>query len=331
MQQKHVKPYKTLLGLLSIAAVAALVPVDAGAVTLSGGWAPFTRCPVTDPALLATDGVSTQSFCIANNSPSGTLQLGTMGVIQLGPISIGNGPTTAGNSNAQFGAAVPVGTFSGIGGVSPASGAVLADPAEVAGGLLGLMCPSNNPLITPICGLITNNTLNRVLATLESAGTPSNFDLFAALQTGAPIVTLPVKIHLQHPLLGPNCYIGSNQNPILLHPQNSVGGVPGGGYYTINGVPDPAGVLNRIDVAGATQVDSSFAVPKASGCGFGDPLTQAVVDGVINAKVGLPAAAGRNRLTLNNVTASVMLPSSVDTPVTGQAFANGWAAAITAP
>lgn len=328
-------PALPLLGtLLTASAAALLAPPAQAAPTLNGGWAPFNRCAVDDPTMLENDGVTTQSICVASDSPGGSLAIGSMGVIQLGPIAIGNAPATAGHSNVQFGASVPVGTFSGIDAiVPPAAGAVLADPAEVPGGLLGLLCTSHNLLIAPLCRLITNNDLNRVLATLESAGVPSGFDLFAALQTGVPIMNLPVKIHLQHPFLGSNCYIGSDQDPIVLRPQNAVAGTPSGNYYRLDGTPAayPEGVLNRLDVVGATQVDDSFTVPRASGCGFGDPFTAAAINSIINAKIGLPAAAGRNHLQLDDASASILLPTSIDLPVSGQAFADGWASAIVSP
>ena len=36
-----------------------------------------------------------------------------------------------------------------------------------------------------------------------------------------PIVTLPIKIQLTGAGLGPTCFIGSEQNPIVLHPANT--------------------------------------------------------------------------------------------------------------
>src|SRR5581483_8167049 len=41
-----------------------------------GAWTPFSRCPVDDPAMLATDGVTTSSVCIASNSTHGSIKIG---------------------------------------------------------------------------------------------------------------------------------------------------------------------------------------------------------------------------------------------------------------
>jgi hypothetical protein len=331
MRQMRVnKPMRMVLAALAAAGMFTLNTAHAqSAVTLNGGWAPFNRCPVNSAAMLAADGVNVTDYCIASNSTSGILSLGTMGVIHLGPVSIGNAPVTAGKSDAQFGAAVANGTFDGITGISPSGGAVLADPALVPGGLLGLMCPSTNPVISQVCNGLTNNSLNEVVATLESAGTPTNFNLFAALQTGVTVVTLPVKVHLTNALLGSGCYIGSNSHPILLNPQNTAIGGAGSEFYDFNGNVDPNGALEVIAVTGATQSDTTFAVPAASGCTLLNiPFSQIILDAVLNLKVGLPSPAGRNYVTLNNVTESVMSPTTSNPAVTGADFAAAWQSAI---
>lgn len=317
-------------GALSAMTLLVLTAADAQAVTLNGGWAPYTRCPVNDPAMLATDGVNSQAFCVFTDSPGGTLKIGTMGVIQLGPVQIGNAPETAGHSNVQFGAVFPANVFAGVPGISPQGGVVLADPVIVPGGVLGLICPASDPLVSWVCGLITNNDLNRVTATLESAApAPSNFDQFAAAETAAPIITLPVKIHLHNTFLGNNCYIGTDQNPVLLVPQNtSTNENITTQNYDLNGNTNPNGLLSQFLITQATFVDNTFAVPGASGCGF-LPILQPVLNAVLNVKVGLPAKSGVNHLTLNNVTTGFMQPATVDNPINGNAFAQAWASAVT--
>ena len=167
-----------------------------------------------------------------------------MGVIQLGPIGIGNAPVPAGASDAQFGFALPADTTTFISPttIAPSAGAVLAAPVPIPGGLLGLICPSNDPVIGQVCDALTENGLNDVTATLESAGSPTNFNVFASLETGVVIVTLPVKVKLTNPLLGSTCATSAaSSNPILLNPQNSVAGAGDNGDYDLNGNPDPAG------------------------------------------------------------------------------------------
>src|SRR5262249_8621372 len=145
----------------------------------------FFRCPVDDPAMLATDGPNTQSVCIASNSTHGSFTIGTTA-------------TVTANTNLQFGL-INDSNLGTVGIIPPASGTLLADQDQATVGGF------------------------HVTATLEPAGVPSNLDLFAGISIGAPIVTLPIKIHLTGMTidLGPSCYIGSDADPIILVPQNT--------------------------------------------------------------------------------------------------------------
>lgn len=298
-------PRKVFIAVVgALAACVVLIPAGpASAQTLNGLWPPFTRCPVDNPALLATNGVTAAPLCIANSSPDGEIKLG-------------NTTATTGNTNLQLGG---VANDAGVSVFSPPGGALVADPVQVPGGLLGLMCPSSNPLVAAVCNSITNSTLNRVTATVRPAGEPSDFDTSAALQQGVPIVTLPVKVELDNPLLAPGCSIGSDDDPIVLRPENTT--QPNGAFDTadLDGTPNPAGILTRITTQ-ANQGDDSFAVPGASNCGL-----LGLIDAAVNLQQGLPSPSGNNYLVLDNATASVMTTGV--TPVTGQQFADGYHAA----
>lgn len=101
------------------------------------------------------------------------------------------------------------------------------------------ICPSSTPPLAQLCKLLARSSkLNNVIATLGSAGDPSNFNLGAGLSSGIPIVTLPAKIHLQNPFLGPRCYIGTNANPIVLQPENATNPVVQTEAFDGNGTPD---------------------------------------------------------------------------------------------
>lgn len=257
--------------------------------------------------MLAADGVSSDPTCIANSSPNGSIKLG-------------NSTQTTGATNLQLGATVDdaTGAFSLI---SPPGGALVAEPVNVEGGLLGLMCPSDIPLVTAICDGLVGSPLNTVTATVEPAGEPSNFNRAAALSVGQPIITLPVKVHLQNPILGPNCYIGSNSDPIVLRPKNttqpSLAVAPG----DLDGTPNPSGALARLTTT-STQGDDTFAVPAARGCGL-----LGVLDAAVNAQQGLPSPSGNNNLVLNNA-ASAVISEGAQGPVTGQQFSDGWHSAV---
>jgi hypothetical protein len=285
-----------LLGALTLAAV--LVPVTAASattaktVTLNGDWAPFNRCPVDNPVMLAADGVTNVALCVASNAPSGS-------------VKVGNLTLTGSQSNLQFGLINNVST--GFSVVSPPGGALAVAPALVPGGLQALLCPSKNPVISQDCEhLARNNKLNQVTATIESAGNPSNFSLAAGLSSGLPILTLPVKIQLKNPLLGPHCSIGSTASPIVLHPENVTTPNVQAEAFDANGTPDPAGVLLTIFSLGGTQGDTTFSVPGATGCG-----PAGLADALINHNESLPAASG-NSVVLND--ASAHLTGSANPP-----------------
>jgi hypothetical protein len=295
-----------ILGALVVAGL--LVPAgSASAQQLNGIWGPFTRCPVDNAQMLATDGVSSDPACIANSSPNGSIKLG-------------NSTQTTGAANLQLGATIndATGAFSLI---SPPGGGLVAEPVNVEGGLLGLMCPSDIPLVSAICDGLVGSPANAVTATVEPAGEPSNFNRAAALSVGQPIITLPVKVHLENPILGPNCYIGSNGDPILLRPKNltqpSLAVVTG----DLDGTPNPAGALARIATT-STQGDDTFAVPGATGCGLLGVLNVAV-----NQQQGLPSPSGNNNLVLNNASSPV-ISEGAQGPVTGQQFSDGWHSAV---
>jgi hypothetical protein len=285
------------------------------ATTLRGDWAPFTRCPVGNASMLAADGDNVVAGCLATDSPSGSAKLG-------------NSTLVTGDSNLQLGALINTSTGSQT-AVAPSGGAITGAPVQVPGGLLGLMCPSNIPVISQLCSEITNSTLNQVTATIEAAGTPSGLNTSNAFIPGATVITLPVKIQLSNPLLGTNCFIGSNSHPIVLHPKTLV--VPPNSSsesFDPNGTPDPKGSMLLITLSGGVLADSTFAVPGASGCGG---LLAPVVDPVLDLKEGLPSASGNNSLQLDNVTLSIAGfadPTSV-APHEGQALSKAWNSAVT--
>jgi NHL repeat len=246
-----------------------------------GFWTPYFRCPVDDPAMLATDGVNTEGVCVASNSSHGS-------------ITIGNLTTPTGNINLQLGVvATAAGEYTAV---APPDGAIVAAPAQITVG-------------TAV-----------VTATVEPAGAPSNFSLVAGLGQGEPIVTLPIKIHLESQGLGlgPDCFIGSDQDPIVLNPENTdlLNSTFFFTRFNATGNADPNGLLETVVIGGAVQGDSSFAVPAAQGCGTNDSL-----DALVNAVAGLPSPAGNNNLVLDDASSAVVL---VANGTTGPQFSSEW-------
>jgi sugar lactone lactonase YvrE len=256
-----------------------------------GAWAPFNRCPVDDPAMLATDQVNTFELCLGSNSTHGSIKIGNLPV------------QTTGNTNLQAGLVGPSGDQLTV--IAPPGGALVADPVQITG--------------TPV-GTVT--------ALTQSAGTPTDFNLFAGIATGVPIITLPIKIQLQNPALGPSCFIGSDQDPIVLHPENTdfSNAISVGGFFQFdpNGVPNLVGVDASLLITGAVQGDDTFAVPGASGCG---PNGDGSLDAAVNAIVGLPSPSGNNQLVLDDAASGLGFPQAVlngQNPVSGAQFAADW-------
>jgi hypothetical protein len=186
-------------------------------------------------------------------------------------------------------------------------------PQKVPGGLLGIKCEEiKNEFERKVCEEIVKSKLNTVNATTELAlPTPpeslsSIFLSEASLQEpilyeayGIPALGLPVKIKLENPLLGSECYIGSSTEPIVLKlttgttkpppPNTSITGKVGEFSSRAEG-----GILV---IKNNSLVDNLFAVPVAKGCG--GKAFESLIDPLINAKLGLPSPSGNNTAILN--------------------------------
>lgn len=157
-------------------------------------------------------------------------------------------------------------------------------PQEVPGGVVGLTGLDWLLDIFPASAL-------KLYATTELAGTP-DINIFEEP------VELPIKAKLTSPsgVLGNNCYVGSNANPISLN--------------LITGKTSPPPPNEPIEGKGAifsfdeetlitylkdgTFVDNSFAAPAAKGCTLGLPLLNVNIDALVNLQAGLPSPAGTN-------------------------------------
>jgi hypothetical protein len=300
---------RTVFAIIAAAAAFLALVTPASAATLAGAWAPLNRCPVDDPAMLAADGATVAALCLSSSSQSGTF-------------TIGSTTLTTGATDLQLGVLNRGGTYSTV---APASGALVGDPVDIPGGLLGLMCPSNIPLVSAICLQLANNPLNRVTATIQSAGAPTDFNLAAGTGTGTPILTLPVKIKLDNPFLGGSCYIGSNSNPIVLKPANLTRPTASVVRFNPDGTPSATGQQGYLSLGGANQGDSTFAVPKSNGCGL-----LGILSGAVDLKQGLPSPAGENNLVLNTPVTDLggfQTPRNF-APTEGQQLSDRWHAAV---
>ena len=267
----------------TVVASLAIVGIPTAMATPTGGYAVFAQCP--------THAASVNG-CIYSPTESGEITLGKQTV----PI--------VNTQVLQGGLLEEVEPF--VKQLAPAlNGETLTKTAQrVPGGLLGVKCYEIKgeghieQELRKACEKIFEEGFLGVSAVTELAAPASSVVLNTfAEQTGlGTALTLPVKVKLENALFGSKCYIGSNSSPIMLDlttgttspppPNTPITGNPG-----TKKSKEKGGIL---EIGGVKLVDNSFAAPGATGCGlFG------LLDGLINAKLGLPSAAGSNTAILN--------------------------------
>ncbi len=264
------------LGVLSVASPAFATP--------KGEFADFAQCPVT-----------TASACIFAKTESGKFIVGKKTVPIEKAITLQGGLREVGETGKlEFVAAKDGNTLS-------------KTPQKVPGGLSGLVNCTEikgsgffEKVERAACEAIFENGVTGVNATTELAGPASSIqiDLGNLLTATGTALQLPVKVHLENPLLGSACFVGSNAAPVVLPlttgttspplPNKPIKGSPG----TIS--TNPEGTI--LIVSNNSLVNNSFAAPATNGCGG---LFEFLIGPIINGQLGVPAAAGHNTAILN--------------------------------
>jgi hypothetical protein len=264
---------KLILGVAVVASLA-IVGVPSAMATPKGGYSVFAQCPLGTPHM---------NGCLYSPTESGYITIGKQEV----PIV---------NTQVLQGGTLREEELYVKHMVAAKNGETLTKTAQkVPGGLSGLVnCTKiTNFLLRISCEAIFENGLTGVEAVTELAAPASSVVLNTAYeQLGVgTALTLPVKVKLENPLLGSECYIGSNSSPITLNltTGKTTGGPTGnpGEQTTI----EEGGILV---ISKISLVSNTFTAPGATGCGlFG------LLDGIINEKIGLPAASGKSTAVLN--------------------------------
>jgi hypothetical protein len=277
--RKSLRPFAAALFAIGVATIAA---PSAFAAAPTGNFAQFEHCPYTNPSV---------QTCLYSKTTTGSFKLGASTVPITAPIVLQGGFAFDPDTSLTT--------------VFPAVGTdtLSKTPLNVPGGLLGLVNPGG------FFGLLEQafenaiSSANGVTATAELVG-PAKLDIIALLFTGQTAMTMPIRVHLENPFLGPSCYIGSPSNPITMQLRTGTT-VPPAGTAPITGSP---GTPNATDDGAVTTstgvklVDNTFAVPAATNCGntFLDKL---LVTPAVNLKQGLPSAAGQNSAILGGTSA----------------------------
>jgi hypothetical protein len=155
-------------------------------------------------------------------------------------------------------------------GTTPWHDAVGADTLvktrlNVPGGLAGLVDTGG---LTGVLISALNDAIaaeNDVYATAELVG-PVQFSLAKAITTDGVGAVLPIRVHLENPFLGSDCYIGSSSDPVTLNLTTGTTAPPGPNT-AISGSrgdlvqSDDTSVMTTF---GIKLVDNAFAAPAAT-------------------------------------------------------------------
>jgi len=258
----------------------------------TGPYAVFADCPLSNPAT---------NSCIFAKTESGEFIVGKDTVPIKNAITLQGGVHGTESGALEFIGAEDGNTLS-------------KTPQPVPGGLAGLVkCFEISDFLERLaCEVTFENGVTGVNATTELAAPASSIGLSInnLLSEEGTALSLPVKVHLENPFLGSSCYIGSNAHPIQL-PLTTGTTSPPAPNKPISGSKGELGFEESVIVLkNNVLVNNSFAAPGASGCGG---LFAFLIDPLVNAKLGLPAAAGLNtailRGTLRNASAEAVRAS----------------------
>jgi len=280
--QKHTK--RALFVALIATALAVLGLTGSAQAKLTGNYTRFAQCPYFNTEV---------RHCLYSTTTSGEVVLGSKKVPIVNPVVLqgGYGPADEETEMSKF--------YGATNGVT-----LSKTPQPVPGGLAGLVnCKEiSNVLLRLSCEATLENGVTGVNSTLELARPASEIRVSENHLAGEyeTALVLPVKVHLENPFLGSNCYVGSSSSPIIWN------------LTTATTNPPPpnkpiTGTLGLIELyeegsiletKGTVLVDNAWSAPGATGCG--GVLVELLLDPVINASGGLPSPAGKNTAILNN-------------------------------
>jgi hypothetical protein len=262
-------------GILVVGIVAAL-----GALTLApaapastwnptGEWAPFGECPLAR---------GTIEGCVDTTVSGGSLTLHHKTIPLINAIALQGG--YEGSPLEFFGAE---------------NGQTLSKPGEpVPGGLVGVTAPISWPLgVQEWFNTGIGEGLTGVTATIELIRPATQLELSLenlALEENTALA-LAVRVHLDNPLLGTECFIGSSTEPIQLDLSSGKSGSLKGSAGTIAF----NGSFTLVTFTGVKLVDGTFSAPEATGCGG---VFSAYVNPLINSIYGLGSGPGENSAVL---------------------------------
>ena len=245
---------------------------------LTGEFTKFQYCPYK------TTGVAR---CINSLTTGGEVILGSKKVPIVNPVTLQGGYTEPAEEGPEAG-------FSKF--VAATNGITLSKAAQpVPGGLAGLVnCKEiSNFLLRISCEAAFENGLTGVNSTLELAKPASEIRVSEEhLAEGLGVaLKFPVRVHLENPFLGSECYVGSSSSPLQWElradttnpplPNKPITGNPGEVEFFEGG--------RILKLSNAELVDNAWSAPGAEGCGG---IFSFILDPILNLSAGVPAKAG---------------------------------------
>jgi len=261
-------------------ALAALGFAGTAAAKLTGNYAKFAQCPYTNLEV---------KKCIYAITESGEVVLGSKKVPIEKPVTIQGGYGKANEESFST-------FFAATNGIT-----LSKTPQNVPGGLLGIVPEAKQPwLVKQLIKFFFENSLTGLNSTLELAKPASEIKIsekHLAEEIGIAL-EMPLKIHLENPFLGNNCYVGSSSSPIIWKlttgktspppPNTSIQGFGGTAEFLEEG--------RIVETKGTKLVDNAWSAPAATGCGG---IIAFLVNPIVNSSLGT-TTAGHNTAILNN-------------------------------
>jgi hypothetical protein len=263
----------------SFAAMSVASPALATEHHPKGNFAPFADCPLSNPAV---------TQCIVASTTSGEFIVGKKTVPITKTITLQGGT-------------IPISESSEVTFVAAEDGNTLSKTAlPVPGGLFGIKAPESwSKEMKERFDEMINKGLTGVTETAELAKPASAIKLNTSnliFEEGVAL-QLPLKIKLDNVFLGSKCYVGSASNPVILNLTTGTTSPP----EPNKPIKGSAGELEILEegallrLIGGSLVDNAFAAPEATGCGGS---FSKLVDPLVDAVFGVPAAAGHNTAIL---------------------------------
>jgi hypothetical protein len=294
MRERHVARLggtrRRMLMIVMVLVVAPLISgggfaSSASAKEPTGDFAPFGQCP------RFTAGVN---ICLSSQITDGVMTLDKLTVPIVNPVTL------------QFGIVVNEETFEEK-VVGALDGETLSPtPQPVPGGLSSLIdCNElkgrgfRGRLKRRACrATLEDPRFATVDMTTELARPASEISVNKHNEEAkeGTALSLPVRIHLENPLLGRECYIGTSTDPIVFDFTDGTTNPPPPNQPITGkaGYIEAKDEFQLAEVTEHVQVDNTFSAPVATGCGYGS--FSRILDSLIDNKIGLPSPAGYNTI-----------------------------------